>query len=145
MDEKQRMEFDLSVGFIYKNMGDQVVRPLRIGVEYFREAERRLVATNTEKEALLKEVATLKAELAHYKAGNASTDTLKKPEGCDGSGRAKCRKMEKCENWEPEPQTPAEGTGVRGAALIRDEDKHPTDRLPVVGEKKSFFGRLFGG
>jgi hypothetical protein len=144
MDDKQRMEFDNIVGFIYKNMGDEVSRKLRIGVDYFRDAEQRLIAAHKEKEELAAQLRAAQAELGRYKAGNASTAEIKSPLCQEKVPTGRCRKNGKCESWEPEPQTPGEGI-VRETALERDEDKHDTERLPTVGEKKSFLSKLFGG
>ena len=145
MNDKERMEFDNIVGFIYKNMGDEVSRKLRIGVDYFRDAEQRLIAAHKEKEELAAQLRAAQLELGRYKAGNASTAEIKSPLCQEKVPTGRCRKSGKCESWEPEPQTPGEGTGLHGAALVRDEDKHNTERLPVVGEKKSFLSKLFGG
>jgi hypothetical protein len=73
---------------------------------------------------------------------------MKSPVRVGECNRSKCRKTDICEDWEPEPQTAAAGTEIKAGALIRDEDKHDTERMDAVEGnvgKKSFFGRLFGG
>lgn len=145
MNERERVEFDIVIGHLYKNLGEEMIRKLRPGMDYYRGLESKISELSNTNTQLTAELTQLKAELAYYKVSRASTAELPAIKGIGGGGTGKCRKSGICANWEPEPQTPGELSGVNGAALERDEDKHDTERLPTAGEKKSFFQKLFGG
>ena len=145
MNERERVEFNIVVGHLYKNLGNELLRNFRPGIEYYRDLEGKVGSMVGEISRLEHEVRRLERENAALRASSASTVEIQSPVGYEGGSRRICRKNENCANWEPEPQTPGEGSGVVGTALIRDEDKHPTDRVEPVGEKKSFFAKIFGG
>ena len=145
MNERERVEFDIIVGHLYKNLGEEMVRKLRPGLDHYRNIESLYAGVVTENETLKSELHKLKSQLAYYVASSASTTEIPAIKCAGEGGPGKCRKSQICANWEPEPQTPGEMSGKRGAALERDEDKHDTESLPVAGEKKSFFRKLFGG
>ena len=145
MNESQRFDFDRSIAFVTRHMGDEVARHLRVGINYYREIELESAVLRMDHKRMVSEIAELKAKLAQQGVANASTEQLPVVgDGCQG-GRGKCRKSGLCENWEPEPQTLGEMSDKKDAALERDEDKHPTDKLDTVPEKKGFFSKLFGG
>jgi hypothetical protein len=143
MNERERIEFDIVVGHLYKNMGDDLMRKLRPGFEYYRSLEGKYIAVCVENASLEAEVAKLKSHNACYVAGDASTTELKSPMCSREDGSGKCRKSKMCENWDPEPQTPGEGSGAVGAAL----EHHKVHGVEVGEEdkKKSIWVRLFGG
>ncbi len=145
MNESQRFDFDRSINFVMKHMGDEISRHLRVGMDYYHEIELENAVLRIDHKKMVSEIAQLKAKLAQQSVANASTEELPAIKGgCQGD-RGKCRKSGLCENWEPEPQTPGEGMMKKESALVRDEDKHPTDRVDTVAEKKGFFSKLFGG
>jgi len=141
MDDRQREEFNRVVTFLQRNMGHDVTRHFDVGVDYYRNLEAGIKKLEAERDALKHENSMLQVELNRYKLGNATTTEMKSP--C--SVRGKCRKTDLCENWEPEPSIAVGESGVRGAALVIDHDKKKTERMDAIVEKKSFFGRLFGG
>ena len=145
MNESQRFDFDRSIAFVTRHMGDEVARHLRVGMDYYRATEIEHAALSVDHVKMMHEITALKAQLAQQSIANASTEQLPAIKGgCQGD-RGKCRKSGLCENWEPEPQTPGEGMMRKESALLRDEDKHPTEKLDIVPEKKGFFSKLFGG
>jgi hypothetical protein len=141
MNESQRFDFDRSIAFVTRHMGDEVARHLRVGMDYYRGVEVEHAALSVDHAKMKQEIAVLKAQQT---TANAPTEQLPVVEGVCKGVHGRCRKNDLCENWEPEPQTPGEGMVKKESALVRDEDKHPTDKLDTV-EKKSFISRLFGG
>lgn len=145
MNESQRFDFDRSVAFVLRHMGDEVSRHIRVGMDYYRALEMEHAALSVDHVKMKREIAVLKAQLAQQSVANAPTEQLPVVgDGC-GGGREKCRKSGLCENWEPEPHALGDGILKKESALIRDEDKHATDKLDTIPEKKGFFSKLFGG
>lgn len=144
MNESQRFDFDRSINFVMKHMGDEVSRHLRVGMDYYHEIELESAVLRIDHKKMVAEIAELKAKLAQQGVSNAPTEQLPVVGGVCKGVNGRCRKNGLCENWEPEPQTPGEGITKKESALVRDEDKHPTDKLDTV-EKKGFFSKLFGG
>jgi hypothetical protein len=159
MEERERIEFDIVVNHLYKNLGDDLLRRFRPGMDYYRGLELKLEESNKKRIALEVEVLQLKAKLscrnsAHMQPVDVSGETTRRNKPSTvymtpvdvGAGDNASRKSA---NWDPEPQTPGDMSGKRGAALVeRGEDKHSTDMLPTVEDppkKKSFFAKLFGG
>lgn len=144
MNEKDKELFERDVRTAMRNMGSDL-RYLQVGLDYYRGLESKLVEVTRERDELAASLTKLRGEFAYFKASKASTVEISAVGGDDRGGTGKCRKSGICSSWEPEPQTPGEMSGKRGAALERDEDKHDTERLPTAEEKKSFFQKLFGG
>lgn len=138
MNTHDRDAFNGAITLILRGLGDEVGGRIRRGLNHFRDLETEYSKLKAENESLKARIAAL--EKKETSTGNASTETIAFPTGaCCKNGKDSGEKLD------PQPQTPGDGSGVSGAALVRDEDKIKTDVMPIpTVTKRSFFSRLFG-
>lgn len=128
MNDRERFLFDRIIIFLYKNMGDDILRDLRPGINYYRSLEEKLHRANSEINELYAELSRLRSN----KRDNCILDISK------GLECKKCRNSPNCPNWDPEPES-----------IVSEDSNSLVEKLEkpvegVEGVKEGFFRKLFG-